>query len=328
MAGWPRFLWFALAALQGLTGPNIGAMVRSRWARMVATPAQLNTAFALESTLDEVAFVIGPPLATMLAVAVAPWSAVATGILFSLAGTLGLAVQRRTEPPAAPRGRGATGRVWSAVMAVVVGLMFLMGGIFGALEVATVAFALERGVPGATGWFLGAFALASMATGLFLGMRELSWRLSHQIIAGAAVLAACTTALPFITTPWLFGLGMFATGLGCSAVLIGGMQLVERSQPANRLTESLAVAVSGIMVGSAAAVAVAGAAIDASGASAGLAVAAVAAIVGLLLAVGAGPLLRGPDPLDRSRVAAPGLTPAGAEPQVADRPRRCRTGGR
>jgi hypothetical protein len=323
MAGWPRLLWFALAAVQGLTGPNIGAMVRSRWARLVSNPAQLNTAFALESTLDEVAFVIGPPLATLLAVAVAPWSAVATGILLSLAGSLGLAAQRRTEPPAAPRGHGATGRSWSAVMVVVVGLMFLMGGIFGALEVATVAFALERGAPGTTGWYLGAFALASMATGLFLGMRELTWGLSHQIIAGAAMLAASTSALPFITTSWLFGLGMFATGLGCSAVLIGGMQLVERSQPANRLTESLAIAVSGIMVGSAAAVAVAGAAIDAAGAAAGMAVAAGAALLGLVLAAGTRPVLgrrlaRHADPDGQFPAMQP--SPAGAQGTEAGSP--------
>lgn len=285
MADAPRPVWFLLAFLQGLTAPNIGAMVRTRWARLVGGPGELNSAFALESTLDELAFVIGPPLATALAVAVAPWSAIAAGILFALTGSLGLAAQRHTEPPAAgARRSGGQAPLVTVVLVLVTGLMMLMGGIFGALEVATVAYARELGMPGVTGWLLGAFALASMLTGLALGMREITWSLARQVLVGAVMLALTTAVLPFIASPVLFGVGMFATGLGCSAVLIGGMQLVERATAAQRLTESLAVAVAGIMVGSAAAVAIAGAAIDAAGSSAGLAVGAVAAILGAILA--------------------------------------------
>ena len=103
MAGTPMALWLALGVTAGLSGPNLGAMVRTRWAGITDGPDELTSAFALESTLDEVAFVLGPPLATALAVAIAPWSAILTGLLLAGSGALALAAQRSTEPAPAPR---------------------------------------------------------------------------------------------------------------------------------------------------------------------------------------------------------------------------------
>ena len=59
--------------------------------------------------------------------------------------------------------------------------------------------------------------------------------------------------------------------------MIGSMQIIERALPRTRLTEALALAISGVLIGSAGAVALAGALIDAGGSSWGLAVGSVAA---------------------------------------------------
>ncbi|HEX6888637.1 MAG TPA: MFS transporter [Candidatus Nanopelagicales bacterium] len=286
MAGTPMPLWLALGVLAGLTGPNLGAMVRTRWAGIADGPDELTSAFALESTLDEVAFVLGPPLATALAVAVAPWSAIATGLLLAAAGASTLAAQRRTEPPAARPAAAAGPGIWrSGTLQVLTLLMVLMGAIFGALEVATVAFAQERDAVGTTGVLLGIFALSSGLTGLYLGARPGGWRLSSQILVGTGMLAVAAVVLPFAQGLAAYAAGMFAAGLGVSAVMIGSMQVIERALPRARLTEALALAISGVLVGSAAAVALAGALIDLGGSASGIAVGSVAALVGLLLAI-------------------------------------------
>ena len=41
--------------------------MRARWADALPDPAQRQTAFAFESVVDEVVFVVGPPLVTLLA---------------------------------------------------------------------------------------------------------------------------------------------------------------------------------------------------------------------------------------------------------------------
>ncbi len=59
--GAPQWTWFVLAGLTGGCGPNIGALVRARWADAL-DPDVRPTAFAFESVVDEVVFVVGPPL--------------------------------------------------------------------------------------------------------------------------------------------------------------------------------------------------------------------------------------------------------------------------
>ena len=292
LAGTPMPLWLLLGMIAGLTGPNLGAMVRTRWAAIAANPRELGSAFALESTLDEVAFVVGPPLATGLAVAVAPWSAVASAMLLAASGGLWMAAQRRTEPTPSQTPASAGPSIWrSGTLQVLTLLMLLMGAIFGALEVATVAFAEEQGTIGSAGLLLGSFALASGLTGFYLGARPGTWLLTTQLLFGALMLAASAAVLPLINSVAVYAAGMFAAGLGVSAVMIASTQIIERSMPRSRLTESLALSVSGLLVGSAAAIAVAGSVIDLAGSSGGMAVGSVAAVVGVAIALLARPHL-------------------------------------
>src|SRR6185437_7765447 len=65
--------------------------------------ATLHAAFALESVNDELIFVIGPALVTLLATQVAPASGIGTAAGLAIIGTTLFALQRRTEPAPKPR---------------------------------------------------------------------------------------------------------------------------------------------------------------------------------------------------------------------------------
>lgn len=58
MTGAPTWLLFPTAAVAGASLPQIGSMVRSRWATALGGTPRLSTAFSLESALDEFAFVV------------------------------------------------------------------------------------------------------------------------------------------------------------------------------------------------------------------------------------------------------------------------------
>jgi len=207
-------------------------------------------------------------------------------MLLALSGALALAAQRATQPPAVAREEHAGPPLLrSATLRILTLLLLLMGAVFGAIEVATVAYAQERGAISATGWLLGLFALSSGLTGLYLGARPGRWSLAAQLLVGTAALTIAAASLPLLDRVAVYAVGMFASGLGVSAVLIGSLQIIERAVPRGRLTESLAVAIAGIQVGFAAAAAVAGSLIDRGGSSWGLAVGSAAAAAGLLLAL-------------------------------------------
>ena len=97
-APWPHLF----AAVAGATLPQIGSSVRSRWSHLVDDKGDLLTAFAFESVVDEVVFIVGPALVTTLATTVHPLAGLASAVAATLAGTALLVSQKHTEPPAAP----------------------------------------------------------------------------------------------------------------------------------------------------------------------------------------------------------------------------------
>jgi len=62
--GSPGWALVALAVLVGSTLPQIGAFARARWTVLLGDGHALRTALALESLIDEAAFVVGPVLVT------------------------------------------------------------------------------------------------------------------------------------------------------------------------------------------------------------------------------------------------------------------------
>ncbi len=289
-SGAPTPALVASVTVSGGTFPNIGALVRARWAfLLVGEPRLLRTAFAWESVLDEVIYVAGPVLATVLAVSVVDYGALAAVALLLVLGTVLFVGARGSEPPAGgvpPRGQGSALR-FPGVLGVTVAFVFL-GGLFGSFEVVTVAFADEQGVRGWTGLFLGLYALASGASGVVLGAVHVRAPLHRQLLLFSALLALVTVPFPFLHSPWLLGVQCLVAGLAVSPVLINGFALIERLVPNTRMTEGLVWTNTGIGVGIAVSAALAGLVIDTYGASTAYWICVISAVLVLAVVVGSG----------------------------------------
>jgi MFS family permease len=302
-AGWPTPVPHLLAALAGTALPQIGSCVRARWSHNVPDKQQLQTAFAVEAVLDEAVFLVGPILVTVLATSVHPLAGLVTAVGSGLVGTLALAAQRSTEPPAhraAPHGpRVPMG--WPVLGPLVVSGV-TMGVVFGGVEVATVAFAEELGAKTVAGPLLGAVALGSLLSGLFSG--AVAWRSSNaaRFRAGMLLLAASLVPLPFVEGFWLLAVVLFVAGLTISPTLIASVAWIEETVPPRRLTEGISIMTTGMYVGLAPGAAGVGAVVDRYGASASYWVPIVAAAVGAMVAVATVLLVR------RPRAAVPSPT--------------------
>ncbi len=183
-------LWALLlsGAVAGASMPSLGSMVRARWSALLGDSPRLHTAFALESVNDEVIFVLGPVIVTILATEVYPASGVAAAMLLCVTGTLLLAAQRGTEP--APRNRPrptaeplpvmAPAPVTDAVagagpgrfrppaagLTALAPIYWCLGVTFAAIDLSTIAFAQEHGHKPLAGLILGSYALGSAVGGL------------------------------------------------------------------------------------------------------------------------------------------------------------------
>lgn len=291
---WPVFL---LALFAGSSSPSVGALVRARWSNLLRGSPQLRTAFAWEALIDEVVFILGPPLATILALQITPSAALIIATVALVTGTVLLITQRSTEPPAAGRSNATSGR--SAILlpgvAGITAIFVLLGGVFGSYEVATVAFAKEEGAPTAAGLILALYAVGSLGAGLVYGAMTLRAPLSKQFLAAAVGLAVVTFPLPLLGHLWLVAAGLFVAGIACSPVLIAGTALLERIVPSHRLTEAMTWNASGVAVGIAIASPLAGVVIDRFGAAPAYWVTAGCAVLAFVVAVSLYRVLRRAD---------------------------------
>jgi len=298
-AGAPRWSWFLLAALTGAAAPNIGSMVRARWAALLDRDGR-QTAFAFEAVADEVVFVLGPPLVTLLATLLAPPVGFLTGIAFGVAGGLSLAGQRDTEPPLHPVDPSATRRRRSVVtpaLLVVTVTYLAVGGLFGAIDVVVIGFAEEEGAQALSGLVLAVFAGGSLVAGLVYGLARLPGTLASRFVGTVVAFGLAGQLLWGVNSlPVLIGCA-FLVGLTIAPVLVSGTSLVESRVGPGVLTESLAWTITGLTVGVTAGSAIAGAAVDAWGAERAFAVPAVAAAVAGLLSLVGAPLLRASVPV-------------------------------
>jgi MFS family permease len=293
--------------------PSIGSMVRTRWSSMVdGDPRRLHTAFALESVNDELIFVIGPALVTVLATQLAPASGIGTASLLCIVGTLLFAAQRRTEPAPMPKPRGAGGpaapatatgsggaRVRRSLRRAIRGLstaslpapglatlapaFLLIGAMFSGIDLSTVAFATELGHRPVAGLILGTFALGSAVGGLWYGSRQWQAPLGRRFaITAALTVVGISTfwAMPGLLA--LDGVG-FLAGLAISPTLMTGYGILERQAPPHRTTEAMAWLSSTISVGVALGSAFAGHIIDAYGARWSFAFSATCGAAGVLV---------------------------------------------
>jgi MFS family permease len=252
------------AAAVGLTSPSLGALVRARWSHLVAAE-RLAVAYAFESVADELIFVIGPVVVTLLATTVHPAAGIAAAGALTLTGGLSLAAQHRTEPPHGPSaGHGSAIAVPG--IRVLVPVFVLTGSVFGSLDVSMIAFAHEHGHRSLAGPLLALIAFGSGSSGLWYGTR--AWRagLHRRFLIGLTFLALGMTPLHFAEGVWPMAFLCFLAGLSISPTAIAGYGLVERLVPAGLRTEGFAWLSTSVGVGVAIGAPVAGRLIDTHGA--------------------------------------------------------------
>ncbi len=268
-SGWPLATAYLLAAVAGGTLPQVGACVRARWSYVLSRPAEVQTAYALESVADEVVFILGPILVTVLATTIHPVAGLGVAVVAGVGGSLAFAGQRATEPPAHPHDRRATTRApmpWRTVVPLAVVCLGL-GILFGAVEVTTVAFAEEQGNQAYAGGLLALYALGSLLAGVVTGV--VSWRRGPEVRVrwGALGMATAMVPLSFIGSIPLMGLVLLIGGVAIAPTLVAALSLTEQTVPRGRLVEGMAIMHTGLVAGVAPGATISGFVVDHQGAS-------------------------------------------------------------
>ncbi|MDR1442275.1 MAG: hypothetical protein LBJ02_07810 [Bifidobacteriaceae bacterium] len=297
----PIWTLFAPAAICGLTGGAPGALVRARWNLVVSGPRQLHTAFSLESTLDELWFVIGPVMATLLGTQVAPSAGLVAPVVLGVAGSLWFYSLRASEPPVtlAKPGTGTgpstiAGKFIAVLrelillipgVAVVALVTAMIGLLFGASDLTVVAATDEWGVKHLSGVVLGAMSLGSAAGGLAYGSRNWVSSLVRRWVVCLGLLAGACVTLLFAQGVVFLSVAGLAAGLAIAPTLINLNTLMQSLVPPGRLTEGLAWVGTSLGVGVSIGSSVSGGLIDWAGYRAGFVAVVIAAFIAAALSL-------------------------------------------
>ena len=244
-------------------------------------------------------FTVGPLLTAYLALQVALPLPLMVAAVLTVAGSLALAAQRRTQPPPsgrrdrrdqrdAPHGEPHGSAMRMPGMAIMVVAALGIGGVFGSYEVTAVAFAQEAGQPTASGLILGLWAAGSLLGGLAFGSRQWRASLPRQVVALTGLLAVTLSVAPFVPTIPLLAVTTFIAGITIAPALIAVFSLTERLVPAASLTEGLTWTNSGMALGFSFGTALAGVVIDGAGTSAAFAIPCISAALACAVAASGG----------------------------------------
>ncbi|MFD8253094.1 MFS transporter [Streptomyces werraensis] len=288
---WTLFAAYAATA----TTPNTGGMSRARWAHLLkGRPDALHTANSFEQAADELCFMLGPVFAAVLCGTFFPEAGTLTGAVLLLTGVALFTAQRSTEPPAVGRAPGRAPLRAPGVRPLLL-VCLATGGVFGSMEVVTIAFADGQGHRTAAGAVLALQAAGSCVAGLLYGAVRPAGSAWSRLVRCLAVMTALM-ALPLLAAALTGSLlvlagALLVAGMATAPTMVTTMTLVQRHTPEGRLNEGMTLAVTGLLGGIACGSAAGGWIVEHVSATAGYGVpvgAAVTAfaVAGVLLAFG------------------------------------------
>jgi len=300
-------LMAAFALLAGVCTPPLTASIRAVLPALV-TPEQRRSVFALEATMQELIYILGPPLTAVLATVAGPRVAVAAAGAFALLGTLGFARDHNADAGRSHvDARLPGGRVLRSpgIAGMIVAGIALISA-FACETVGIVAIVSGRHASSTSAFILACTSIGSLCGGLIYGSRARHRaELRHLLLFVAGGLAVLLLAPDRIALTVL----LFCWGLTIAPALSRLFERLSSLAPVGASTEAFGWMGSGLTAGNAIGSAVGGFLVTADGGRAAIAASVTFTIVAALICE--------PWPVfsrrRNRRLGAEGVTVAGSE---------------
>jgi predicted MFS family arabinose efflux permease len=270
-----------LAAVAGASIPPVAACLRALWSTLLGRGPELQAAFAVESIVQELVFIAGPPLVAALAALASPALATAAiGVLVLLGVGAFAAAPASRAWRGERRARDWAGPLRSPGIRTVVAAIVVLAFAFGVIEVAVPAVAERLGSRTLAGPLLALWGAGSMLGGLLLGGRGAALGPERRLVRLLALVAVGMAALTLTAGLVELGAGMVAAGIGIAPSIACLYVLVDRLAPAGSVTEAFTWLTTAFSTGTAAG----GALVQHLGSDAAFLTAAAAVLAAALLA--------------------------------------------
>ncbi|MEV7339962.1 hypothetical protein [Streptomyces sp. NPDC093544] len=220
----------AAAAVAGAAQVDIGSAVRARWAYAAPDRVSQQTAFLLESVVDELMFILVPMAITLVTTAHS-WAAPAVVLLGPAVGWLLLAGQTSTAPPSLVKSDTGPSRPRAVSLAgsrALVAAFVGIGMYLGSIEILLVALADADGEPRWAGYALAAWACGSASAALLAGPYLGRLAPERVFVPAMAWMTGSGLLLPLVGSGLPLVGACFLAGIGAAPSLSSRFSLLGR----------------------------------------------------------------------------------------------------
>lgn len=239
------------AAGPALTGPSMDSVIRTLWRTIGVDEHQVKVLHSYDSILEEIGFLAGPALASVLMLAFGQSAALFTTICILIAGygvalasaEVRSALRVQLKPPAGgespglPGGRARrfmrtlAGPIASRELQRIVLPLILMGSAFGVVGILAPALCAAAGQSENTGFLLAAISLGGIIGALAYSALKVAWplRVRHAalgIMFGVPLIPAFAAG-----NPWALGALLLVAGLAVTPLYINAYLMMDAEIP-------------------------------------------------------------------------------------------------
>jgi len=276
----PGIFLVGFCLIVGLSSPPIQMAVRTIYPTLVERK-KMGVLYALDATIQEMIWIVGPVLATFVAAFISTTAGVALLAIIQMVGAIWFASTPEVRNLKIPKSVKGMGRILKNKVVVANAVMGgLLVGSFSAVEVGTIGV-LPSLIE--AGWVIAALSVGSLIGGLGLGHRsQTKWALSKFLFLVFLGFSAVYLAP---NNPWWMAAAWFIAGIGVAPALGLLGAIIGAAVPMSDTAEAYGWTQTGQMLGYAAAASLVGFLIDAVTAEASLVVAALFAAGAMFVAL-------------------------------------------
>lgn len=229
-----------LAGVAGAVIPPLSASMRVLWVVLVGNGPRLQTAYALDSVLEDLVYTVGPLVAAGLVAGFGGAAGLAAVAALTVAGTATFttsAVSRGWTGSQA-RAAGWAGAMTNGGVRVLVASLAGYGACVGILNIALVAAARQEGAAPLAGVLFACMAAGSVVGGLWYGSRAWRRTAGQRFIGILVLLVLSSAALPFARSMGGLAIAVTAFGLLIAPLESSSYVLVTELAPGGTITEA------------------------------------------------------------------------------------------
>lgn len=193
-----------LSALIGLTAPPINISIRPLWIDIVGLE-RVRMAYSVDTAFHNLVMLLGPVIATFVALRVSPVAAVAAVGVSMLVGGLLLAVNAHSRAwVPEPKQPGESGMLRSPAMRLLAVEGVCLGLAFGFITIGIPSLATVSGQEGLAGPTMAAMGVGAIIGSLWAGAKAKDIAPAHGLRAASILLALALLPLGFVAIgPWM-----------------------------------------------------------------------------------------------------------------------------